>query len=125
MCEQYVCIYMSTVAPVAYQVVLEPGIGGFFVSSNPPSANSYKFVGTFSCSQIDLRKAREQQLATALDEKWTSSGIAEPYARQKVGGKNRGEKRGDACDHGLSRSWKVDVCGKKEKNKMCSTTLLV
>ena len=40
----------------------------------------YKFGGTFSCSQIDLRKAREREIAT-LDEKLTPSGIAEPYAR--------------------------------------------
>ena len=46
----------------------------------PLSAYSYKFVGSFSCAQIDLRKARERELAT-LDEKTTSSGIAEPYAR--------------------------------------------
>ena len=46
----------------------------------PPSAYSYKFVGTFSCAQIDLRKTREHELAT-LDDKSTSSGIAEPYAR--------------------------------------------
>ena len=38
------------------------------------------FVRTFSCAQIDLRKARERELAE-LDEKSTSSGIAEPYAR--------------------------------------------
>ena len=44
----------------------------------PPSAYSYKFLGTFSCAQIDLRKARERELAT-LDEKSTSSGIDEPY----------------------------------------------
>ena len=44
------------------------------------SAYSYKFVGTFSCAQIDLQKARERELAT-LDEKSTSSGVAEPYAR--------------------------------------------
>ena len=30
----------------------------------PPSAYSYKFVGTFSCAQLDLRKARERELAT-------------------------------------------------------------
>ena len=46
----------------------------------PPSAYSHKFVGTFAWAQIDLRKARERELAT-LDEKNTSSGIAEPYAR--------------------------------------------
>ena len=43
----------------------------------PPSACSHKFVGTFSCAHIDLRKARERDLAT-LNEKSTSSGIAEP-----------------------------------------------
>ena len=46
----------------------------------PSSAYSYKFVRTFSCAQIDSRKARERELA-ALDEKSTSSGIAGPYAR--------------------------------------------
>ena len=50
------------------------------MSSSPPSAYSYKFVGTFSCAQIDLREARERELAT-VDEKSTSSGSAEPYAR--------------------------------------------
>ena len=34
-------------------------------------------MGTFSWAQIDLRKARERELAT-LDEKSTSSGIVEP-----------------------------------------------
>ena len=65
------------VAPVAYQVILEPGIVQFRESEPPPSAYSYKFVGTFSRAQIDLRKARERELTT-LDEKSTSSGIAEP-----------------------------------------------
>ena len=33
------------------------------------------------CAQSDLRKAREERnLATTLDEKWTSGGIAEPCA---------------------------------------------
>ena len=67
------------VAPVAYQVILEPGIGQF-VSSNPPECMLEKNRGTFSCAQIDLRKARERELAT-LDEKPTSNGIAEHYAR--------------------------------------------
>ena len=78
-------------APVAYQVViLVPGIGQFG-GSNPPSAYPYKFVGNFSCAQIDLRKARERELAT-LDKKWTSSGIE---------GKEPGGERDDTCDAGL------------------------
>ena len=51
------------------------------MSSSPAERiYSYKFVGTFSCGQIDLREARERELATP-DEQSTSSGIAEPYAR--------------------------------------------
>ena len=58
------------------------------------SAYSYKFVGTFSCAQIDLRKARERELATP-DEKATSSGIPEPYlCAIKIEGKNRGGEKG-------------------------------
>ena len=36
------------------------------MSSSPPTrlAYSYKFVGTFSCAQIDLQEARERELAT-------------------------------------------------------------
>ena len=62
-----------------------------FVSLNPPSAySSCKVFGTFACAQNDLCKAQERELAK-LDEKSTSSGIAEPYARQtlksRIGGK--------------------------------------
>ena len=58
------------------------------MSSNPPE---HKFVGAFSCAQIELQKARERELAT-LDEKSTSSGIAEPYARQKLKARTGGGK---------------------------------
>ena len=29
-----------------------------------------------------------------------------------------GGRRNDTCDHGLSRSWKVEVCGEKKKKKI-------
>ena len=64
------------------------------MSSNPPECipgTQYKFVATFSSAQIDLRKARERELAT-LDEKTTSSGIAEHYARYKFKASTGGEK---------------------------------
>ena len=50
------------------------------MSSNPPECILVNIREDFSCAQIDLRTARERELAT-LDEKSTSSGIAEPYAR--------------------------------------------
>ena len=60
---------------VAYQVILEPGIGRFLEFESCRVQYSYKFVGTFCCAQNDSRKARERKLAT-LDEKSTNSGIA-------------------------------------------------
>ena len=52
------------------------------MSSNPPEYILVKLVGTLSCAQIDVRNARERELAT-IDKKSTnsSSGIAGPYAR--------------------------------------------
>ena len=49
-------------------------------SSPPASTYSYKFVGALSCELIDSQKAREREIET-FDERWTSSEIAEPYAR--------------------------------------------
>ena len=69
------------VAPVAYQVILEPGIGQFREFESSRVHTRIISGGTFSCAQFDLRKARERELATFDDEKSTSSGIAEPYAR--------------------------------------------
>ena len=48
-------------------------------------------MGTFSCAQIVLRKARERELAT-LDEKSTSNEIAVTLCAIKNEGKNRGEE---------------------------------
>ena len=69
------------VAPVAYQVTLGPGIGQlreFEPRRVHTRINSlgFLFVHKLTCG----KKARERELAT-LDEKSTSSGIAEPYAR--------------------------------------------
>ena len=80
------------VARVAYQVILEPGIGRFREFESPRvHTRTNKFVETFSWAQIDLQKARERELA-ALDEKSTSSGIAEPYAREKWKARTGGKK---------------------------------
>ena len=55
-------------------------IGQFREFESPRVDTGTNSWGFFSCTQIDLRKTRERELAT-LDEKSTSSGIAEPYAR--------------------------------------------
>ena len=83
-----------------------------FVSSNPPSTYSYQFVGTFSCAQIDLRKARERtRVSKTLDEKSTSNGIAEPYAT-KIKGKSRGGEGTTPITTACPEAGKK-MCGKK------------
>ena len=82
------------------------------MKSNPPECLLLCIRGDFFlCAQIDVRKARERELAT-LDEKSTNSGIA---CAVKIEGKNRGGRRDDTCDHGLSRGWKLDECEKIKK----------
>ena len=61
------------------------------MSSNPPECILVNIRGDFFFAQMDLRKARERELAT-LDEKSTSSGITEPYARYKLKTRAGGEK---------------------------------
>ena len=81
-----------TVAPVAYQTILEPGIGQFREFECPRVHTRFNsFVRPLSRAQIVLRKARERELAT-LDIKSTGSGIAEPYARLKSNARTGGEK---------------------------------
>ena len=53
--------------------ILEPGIDQFREFESPRVRTRIIFRGTFSCALIDLRKARESELAT-LDEKSTISG---------------------------------------------------
>ena len=58
---------------MAYQVILVPGIGQFREFESPRVRTRIHFRGTFSCALIDLRKARERELAT-LDAKSTIIG---------------------------------------------------
>ena len=51
---------------MAYQIVLEPGIGQFR-EFDSPRVHTRIIRRDFSCAQIDWRKARERELAT-LDE---------------------------------------------------------
>ena len=96
---------------MAYQVILEPGVGQFR-KFEPPGVHtivvSIRGDLKFFCAQIDLRKARERELAT-LDENSTSSGIAELFNAIRIKSKNLGEKGATPEDHGLSRSRKVEV----------------
>ena len=65
---------------MAYQVILEPGTGQFREFEPRRVHTRINSLGLLLVHKFDLRKARERELAT-FDEKSTSSGIAEPYAR--------------------------------------------
>ena len=86
---------------MAYKVILEPGIGQFRELESPRVRTHINICGTYSSALIDLRKARERELAT-LDENRQSVG-AEPYAptimKAKPGRGGKGTT--PTCDHGL------------------------
>ena len=65
---------------MAYQVILEPGIGRFREFEPRRVHTRINSLGLLLVHKFTCGKARECELAT-LDEKSTSSGIAEPYAR--------------------------------------------
>ena len=74
--------HISPVAPVAYQVILEPGIGQFR-EFEPPRVHTRinSWGDTFLCTKLTCGKHESVRVSKTLDEKSTSSGIAEPYAR--------------------------------------------
>ena len=73
---------IKPVAPVAYQVVLEPCIGQIHEFESPRVHTHKKIIGTFSCAQIDLRKARERELVT-LGENRPALGLLNPMRDKK------------------------------------------
>ena len=64
---------LSLIAPVAYQVFLEPGTGQLREFESPRVCTRKFFRGTFSCALIDLWKASEHASA-GLDETSTIRG---------------------------------------------------
>ena len=64
----------------------------------PSSAYSYNFSSC--CALVDVRKARERELAT-LDEKWTTSGCWTLCAKKNEDKNREGKGKDDTCDHGL------------------------
>ena len=78
-----------SVAPVAYRVIFEPGIGQFREFEAPRVHTCINSWGLFCRAQIDLRKARERELAT-LDEKIDEQWDCCTLCAIKIEGNNRG-----------------------------------
>ena len=100
------CICIEPVAPVAYQVNLDPGIGQFR-EFEPRRVHArinslgLLFVHKLTCgkresvsSQHSMKNRRAVGLLNPMRDK---------NRRQESG------RRDDICDHGLSRSWKVEA----------------
>ena len=69
-----IAIYSSATEVI---FILQPGIGQFREFEPPRVHTRINSWGLFSCAQIDLRKARERELAT-LGEKSTAVGLLNP-----------------------------------------------
>ena len=107
---------MSITAPVVYQVILEPCIGQFCELEFSRVRTRINVRGIFSCALIDSRKARERKLAKHSMKNRRSVGAVKTLSmREKNEGNNRGGGKGRATPvtTATSRSWKVEVCKKK------------
>ena len=82
---------ITPVAPVAYQVIFEPGKGQFRKFEPPRVQPRINSCGLFSCAQIDLRKARGRELAT-LDKKRRAVRLLNPVHDKKMKARTGGEK---------------------------------
>ena len=71
---------LEPIAPVAYQVILEPGIGQFREFEPRRVHTRINLLGLFLVHKLTCGK-RESVSWQKLGEKSTSSGIAESYAR--------------------------------------------
>ena len=68
------------VAPVAYQVIYEPGTGQFREFESPRVHTRINSWGLFLAHKLTCGKRESVIKLATLDEKSTSSGIAEPCA---------------------------------------------
>ena len=77
---------------MAYQVIFEPGIGQFREFEPPRVRTGINLWGLFLVHRLTRGKRESVCELATLDEKSTSSGIAEPYARYKLKARTGGEK---------------------------------
>ena len=70
--------------------------------------------------KFDLAEsARERELAEFDEKNQRAVELLNPM-RDKNWRKEPRGRRDDTCDHGLSRSWKVDVCEEKKRRSIFS-----
>ena len=72
---------IEPVAPVAYQVILGPGIGQFREFEPRRVHSRINSSGLFLVHNLTCGKRESVSELATLDEQSTSGGIAEPYAR--------------------------------------------
>ena len=96
---------------MAYQVIFEPGIGQFREFESPRVHTRTNSWGLFLVDKLTCGK--RESVSEQHSMKNRAVGLLNPMrdenSRRQPGG------RDDTCDHGLSRSWKVDVCEEKKK----------
>ena len=105
--------YDRGVAPVAYQDILEPGIGQFREFESPRVHSRINSWGLFLSHKLTCGKresVRQQHSRKNRRAVRLLNPMRDITQRQEPGG-----RRDDTCDRGLSRSWKVDVFEKKNK----------
>ena len=102
------------VAPVAYQVILEPGVSQFREFESPRVHTRINSWGLFLVHKLTyLRKPRERELAQ-LDENRRAVGLLNPM-RDKNRRQEHGGRRDDICTTACPEAGKY-MCVKKKEN---------
>ena len=106
------------VAPVAYQVILEPAIiaGQFRNFESPRVHTRLNSLELFLVHRLTSRKARERELATL----WRTVELLNP-APDEIWRQVSEGRMDYTCDHRLSRSWKVEVWEKNNRKNVFSS----
>ena len=90
---------------MAYQVLLEPGIGQFRAFGSPRVRTCIISSGLFLVQKLTCGKRESVSWQHSVKNR-RAVGLLNPMRdttwRQETGG-----RRDDACDHGLSRTWEV------------------
>ena len=100
------------VAPVAYQVILEPGRGQFREFESPRVHTRINSWGLFFAHKLTCGKRESVSKQHSMKNR-RAVGLLSPM-RDKNCRQEPGGRTDDTCDHGLSRSWKVEVCEEKK-----------
>ena len=88
---------------MAYQVIVEPGIGQFRKFEFPRVHTHINSLGPFFVHKLTCGKRESVSEQQHSMKNRRAMGLLNPMRDEKIEGKNGGGRRDDTCDHGMSK----------------------